>query len=362
MSDAKLTSVLLSTALIACSDRDVMAIRDVMSIGQQHPVAVPTPSPAEPAPSPAEILARGQYLAEFVVGCPGCHTPRDAMGAPIPGQYAAGAECFIRLDNGSCLNVPNITNHETGLMNRTDAELKRMLVDGMRPTATGEEALFPVMASFVLHNLTEQDLDAVIAWLRTVPGVENIVPRRGPEFDPGPDNPLSTSGLPASRRGGRRGALGPATALDMSVVPLPVPGYAEPEAALRGRYLATQACLVCHTRHLDPDPQWLDYTKFFAGGEEFDVGLPTLAFAPNITSDPETGIGDWSVQDIFKAIREGTDKDGDGICPPMGGAPMGAPGLTDEDALDIAHYIKSLPPVVGERAESCPFPPVFPPM
>lgn len=113
--------------------------------------------------------------------------------------------------------------------------------------------------------------------------------------------------------------------------------------------------MTCHTRHLDPDPQWLDYTKFFAGGEEFDVGLPTIAFAPNITSDGATGIADWSVQDIFTAIKQGTDKHGDGICPPMGGAPS---GLTDEDALDIAHYIKSLPPVVGERAEMCPFPPI----
>jgi len=345
MLDPKLASLLLGGVFFACSDPDVMSLRDPDPDDRAEPVGV-------------DPVIRGQYLADFVTGCPGCHTPRDAMGAPIPGQPLAGAECFIQLDNGSCLNVPNITNHPTGLMNRTDAEIRRMLVDGFRPTETGEEPLFPVMASFILHNLTEQDLDATVAWLRTVPGVDKTVPRRGPEFDPGPENPRSSSGLPASRRGGRRGALGPATPLDMSVVPMPVPGYAEPEAALRGRYLATQACMVCHTRHLDPDPQWLDYTKFFAGGEEFDVGLPTIAFAPNITSDPETGIGDWSVQDIFEAIREGTDKDGDGICPPMGGAPMGAPGMTDEDALDIAHYIKSLPPVTGERAESCPFPPI----
>lgn len=100
---------------------------------------------------------------------------------------------------------------------------------------------------------------------------------------------------------------------------------------------------------------WLDYTTFFAGGEEFDVGLPTIAFAPNITSEPETGIGDWSLDDILRVIREGTDPRGDGICPPMGGGPS---GLAEDDALDIAHYIKPLPPVVGERAEMCPFPPM----
>jgi cytochrome c553 len=277
------------------------------------------------------------------------------MGAPLPGRYLSGVECFVRLDNGSCLNAPNLTNDATGLRNRSNEEIERMLTEGMRPTAEGEEPLFPVMASFVLHNLTAQDLDALVAYLRTVPGVENAVPRRGPEFDPGPDNPQSALGLPPSRRGGRRGALAGAKTLDMSVVPMPMAGYGEPESALRGRYLATQACMICHSGHVDPDPRWLDYDKLFAGGEEFDVGLPTIAFAPNITSDPETGIGDWSVQDIFKAIQQGTDKHGDGICPPMGGAPS---GLTDADALDIAHYIKSLPPVTGDKAELCSFPPL----
>jgi mono/diheme cytochrome c family protein len=338
--DAKLTLLGLCAVFIACSDEAVT------------PVSDPGATTVKEL-SPAELVVRGRYVAD-VAACPACHTPRGAMGEPIVGQDLAGTECFVRLDNGSCLNAPNLTNHETGLLNRTDAEIKRMIRDGVRPAATGDEALFPVMGSFVLRNLTVQDLDALVAYLRTVPAVENVVPRSGPEFEPGPENPQSTSGLPATRRSGRRGALGPATPLDMNLVPKPLPGYAEPEAAQRGRYLATLACMTCHTRHLDPDPQWLDYTKFFAGGEEFDVGLPTIAFAGNITPDPETGIADWSVQDIFNAIQQGTDKHGDGICPPMGGAPS---GLTDADALDIAHYIASLPPVVGEKAEICPFPP-----
>jgi cytochrome c553 len=55
-------------------------------------------------------------------------------------------------------------------------------------------------------------------------------------------------------------------------------------------------------------------------------------------------IGPWG--DIFKAIQQGTDKHGGGICPPMGGAPS---GLTDQDALDLAHYIKSLLPWPARR-------------
>lgn len=337
---------LLLTAFIACSDQALTSIRDPGLAGRAEPVGV-------------DPVARGQYLVDAVTACSDCHTPRDQMGAPIAGQYLAGTECFIRLDNGSCLPAPNLTNHETGLSNRSDAEIRGMVENGVRLAATGDEPLFPAMPSYVYRNLTSEDLDAVVAYLRTVPGVEHALPRRGPEFDPGPDNTLATSGLPPSRRGGRRGALGPATPLEMTLIPMPMPDYAEQEAALRGRYLATQACMGCHTRHLDPDPQWLDYTKLFAGGEEFDVGLPTIAFAGNITSDIETGIGDWSVEDIVEVIREGTDKSGDGICPPMGVGPMGPfGGLTDQDAFDIGHYIKSLPPVAGERAEVCPFPPM----
>jgi len=119
MTDMKLTSLLLLSAVFfACSDEDA---------GQ--------PGPGDDG----ELVARGQYLAENVTGCPACHSPRDPMGAPIPGQYLSGSECFNRLENGSCLNAPNLTNHETGLLNRTDAEIKRMIKDGLRPAATGEE-------------------------------------------------------------------------------------------------------------------------------------------------------------------------------------------------------------------------------
>jgi hypothetical protein len=78
----------------------------------------------------------------------------------------------------------------------------------------------------------------------------------------------------------------------------------------------------------------------------------------NLTSDVETGLGDWSTEDIVEVIKEGTDKHGDGICPPMPVGPIGAfGGMTDADALDVAHYIKSLPPVVHAIEDVCTFPP-----
>ena len=56
-------------------------------------------------------------------------------------QYLAGNPTFIPLPNGDALPTRNLTNDATGLKNRTDAEIKNMFQNGMRPTATGVGAL-----------------------------------------------------------------------------------------------------------------------------------------------------------------------------------------------------------------------------
>jgi mono/diheme cytochrome c family protein len=291
----------------------------------------------QPTAGEAALVARGQYLVDNVVGCPDCHTPRDPAGAPILTAYLSGAECFVQLPNQSCLHSRNLTNHETGLLNRTSDEIKQMITEGVRPSATGDVALSPIMPYYLFHNLASEDLDAVVAYLRTVPGVDHEVPRSGVEFEvPAPANPL-----------------------DPNAIPMPMAGYVETERALRGRYLATEsgACIECHTRHIMNDPNVLDYTAFFQGGEQYPIGAPVVPVSTNLTSDPETGLGNWSVEDIVKVLKQGTDKDGDGICPPMPAGGMNAyAGLLAEDALDIAHYIKSLPPAVNAVDDQCTWP------
>lgn len=287
-----------------------------------------------------KIVARGQYLVDHVLVCSDCHTPRDEMGAPIQERYMAGAECFVPLPNGHCLHSRNLTNHETGLKNRTDREIKRMFQDGIRPTASGDQPLHPIMPYYMFHNLTDADADAIVAYLRTIPGVEHEVPRSDEEF----------TVLEASKP------------TDVSKVPMPIDDYTDQAAAMRGRYLAAEAgvCIECHTpRAADPASSVLDTEAFFAGGEEFPLGPDLVAIAKNITSDEETGIGTWSVEEIVTALQKGTDKEGDGICPPMPVGPMSAyAGLTDKDATDIAHYIKSLPPISNEIEDMCTWPPI----
>jgi cytochrome c553 len=286
----------------------------------------------------------GRYLVQNVAACPDCHTPRNAMGAPIAGKFLSGAECFAQLPNGHCLHSRNLTSDETGLKNRSNDEIKKMIRDGLRPSAAGEVPLSRVMPYYVFHNMKDADLDDIVAYLRTVPAVNHAVPPSDVEFTE-----------PAH-----------VTYLDPAQIPDPPVTFGERESALRGKYLATQAgvCIECHSPHTAPampaNPVVIDPTTFFQGGERFDLGFPVVPVSKNLTSDPTTGLGNWSAAEIIRAIKEGKDRDGKGICPPMPYGPMGPyGGLSAADTTDIANYIKSLPPKVNMIVDMCSFP--FPP-
>ncbi|HEV7264553.1 MAG TPA: c-type cytochrome [Falsiroseomonas sp.] len=123
-----------------------------------------------------------------------------------------------------------------------------------------------------------------------------------------------------------------------------MPAAAQPQdAALieRGRYLVevTGACGNCHT---PMGPQGPLPGQHLAGGTVFDLP-PGRAVAPNITPDPETGIGRWTDAQIATAIREGKRPDGSLIGPPM---PMAFyRGLADRDLTAMVAYLRTVPPV-----------------
>lgn len=116
---------------------------------------------------------------------------------------------------------------------------------------------------------------------------------------------------------------------------------AQPSQVERGRYLVevTGACGNCHT---PKGPQGDLPGKHLAGGQVFDE-QPFRAVAPNITPDPETGIGRWSDAQLVTAIREGKRPDGTTIGPPM---PIGLyRGLSDADVTAMVTYLRTVPPV-----------------
>jgi mono/diheme cytochrome c family protein len=122
---------------------------------------------------------------------------------------------------------------------------------------------------------------------------------------------------------------------------------ADPQIA-RGKYLVTVAsCLDCHTPGFFLGKP--DMTRFLAGS---DVGfdLPGLGVfvGPNLTPDKETGLGSWTRQQIVTALQTGRRPDGRELAPIM---PWKAyASLTKSDAMAIAAYLKSLPPVSNKVA------------
>jgi mono/diheme cytochrome c family protein len=110
----------------------------------------------------------------------------------------------------------------------------------------------------------------------------------------------------------------------------------------RGEYLVTiMDCTGCHTDGAligAPDP-----TKPLAGSRiGFRVpGLGTV-YPPNLTPDPETGLGRWSEAEIVTAVRTGERPDGRVLAVmPWRSYAI----LSDKDALAVAAYLKSLPPI-----------------
>jgi hypothetical protein len=190
------------------------------------------------------------------------------------------------------------------------------------------------MPYYSLANMSDEDANAIVAFLRTVPGVDNQIPPSQFPFTP-----------PAA----------PASPIDMELVPMPDEGYPDYEAAMRGRYLATQvgSCLECHT----PEDEMLDPPRDLSlalqGGAQFPAALiglpvppfPEVIFSQNITPHEEFGIGTWSVEDVVTALKEGHRPDESPLCPPMPSGPNGPfANLADEDAMDIAHFLLSIPP------------------
>jgi mono/diheme cytochrome c family protein len=121
---------------------------------------------------------------------------------------------------------------------------------------------------------------------------------------------------------------------------------ADEDAVTRGQYLVRAGgCFSCHTAAGG---------QKLAGGRALATPFGTF-YSPNITPDPETGIGRWTDAQFLRALREGVRPDGANYFPVFPYPSF--TGITDSDALAIKAYLFSLPPVHREnRAHDVPFP------
>ncbi len=302
-------------------------------------IANPT-SPPDPA-----AVAHGEYLVKSVAACGECHTPRNAAGNLDMSRWLAGvANRFDVMpddDAVGAIAAPNIT--PAGIGDWSDAAIKRAMLDGVGNT---NEPLYPVMPYYVFHNMSREDADAIVAYLRTVPAIANDTPARQPLPSPlrAPASPVPDSAIPHTTL----------KATD--------PNYKHAE---HGRYLAAQVgfCMDCHTGWRVGADQPLDTTALFVGGRGFSAKdwavpapAPRLLVSYNITPD-ESGIKGGTPDTMKTLLKKGLDDQGKPICRPMPSGPMGAyGGLTDADALDIGFYVTTLPPIASSEVPQCPAP------
>ena len=103
----------------------------------------------------------------------------------------------------------------------------------------------------------------------------------------------------------------------------------------RGRYLvAAGGCVSCHEGSEDP--------QSLSGGLALESEFGTF-YVPNITPDRATGIGGWSGRDFLLALKHGRDPQGGFYFPAF--PYLSYAGMTDEDVLDVAAYLMTLPAV-----------------
>jgi mono/diheme cytochrome c family protein len=213
-----------------------------------------------------ERIARGKYLATHVAGCIDCHSSRDwkYFAAPlIPGTEGKGGEVFDEnFGLPGRLYAKNIT--PAGIGSLTDGELFRILTSGVDKNG---KVLFPLMPYPRFNALSDEDIYSIIAYIRTLPPVDNAVPPSHINF---PVNLLIRT-TPTRHQ------------------PQPEPNTADPYEY--GKYLVNAAaCADCHTPQSNGIPiKGMD----FAGGMEFKTPMGMIRSA-NITPDEETGIGNWT--------------------------------------------------------------------
>ena len=131
----------------------------------------------------ADLVKRGDYLVNTLMTCGNCHTPKGPTGDIMAKAFSGG----LSWDEPPFkVTAPNITqDKETGIGGWSDADIKKLLRTGVRPDGT---PVAMVMPSSFYQIISERDIDAIVAYLRTL-------------------KPMDTDTIIASVHGGRQGHM-----------------------------------------------------------------------------------------------------------------------------------------------------------
>jgi mono/diheme cytochrome c family protein len=274
------------------------------------------PYPSIKATTDSATIARGKYLAYGPAHCANCH------GAPGTDELVnKGVE--VPMSGGNKFALPlgdfyirNITpDPETGIGKLTDGEIARELRYGVRPDGG---TMLPFMP---FHDVSDEDLTAIISFLRTQKPVKHKVPEH------------SYTVL---------GKVIKAFLLKPEGPTGPVPKMVKKDtSAAYGKYLSMSVanCYGCHTNR---DMKGAFIGEPFAGGMEMESSVEPDKYyflTPNLTPDSTGRLFGWSQQMFVKRFRMGTLQPGTHM--PWG--PFSR--MSDDELKAIYNYLKTVKPV-----------------
>jgi len=258
------------------------------------------------------LVERGDYLVNAVMACDGCHTPRGKSGFIMEKRFAGGSQVWDT--PAYTVRGTNITpDRETGIGAWSDEDIRRSLTDGVHRHG---RPLSPQMPFAFYKILTPRDLDALVAYMRTITPVRNVV--QPPVYKAA----MHTELVPGAVK--------------------PVTEEALRDPGKRGFYLATIAhCMECHGRRPDGVQ---DYKNAWGKGGYVFTGPWGSTLTSNITSHPKSGIGAWTDAEIRRALTHGVSRDGRAFKPPMDRQDFFS-RMTDADLDALVAWIRTIPPI-----------------
>jgi mono/diheme cytochrome c family protein len=260
-----------------------------------------------------ERLAHGKYLVDSVLGCLDCHSQVEGEGqagvAPVF-THRGGGRVMVN-QGGFVLAAPNISQDaETGAGNWTDDQMGRAIREGIGHDG---RTLFPIMPYTNFRDLSDEDLAAVVVYIRSLEPVQNFLPK--------PQIPFPLSRLIQSA---------PEPVLRQVV-------STDSGRIARGRYLTRiGSCVDCHT----PDDKMHRPIKGMelAGGKQIE-GFP--ARSANLTPDA-SGISYYD-EDLFVRVLRTGHVGARALNPPM---PWWVfRNMSDEDLKSIFAYLRTVKPI-----------------
>jgi mono/diheme cytochrome c family protein len=262
------------------------------------------------------LVARGRALAT-AGDCVACHT------APGGGNFAGGLGLETPF---GIIRTANLTpDKATGIGTWSGDDFARAMAEGVRPDG---KRLYPAFPYPYYARVSREDVDAIYAYLRTLPPVANAVDR-------------DTLPFPYSMRGLMRGW----NLLFFSGKPF----VADPKRSSdynRGAYLVEGLghCGACHT----------PLNRFGAnkGSSYLQSNRISGWTAPNITADARLGIGAWSIEDIVTYLRTGANTTNLASGPMAEVVTHSTSQMPIEDLRAIAVYLKER----GGTGEAAPAP------